>query len=181
MRLDRYTTGTYTTGATIWKQVLWYFVGAPLVRSYLIPFSALKVNILRWFGAEIGQGVRIKTGVRVKFPWRLVIKDFVWIGEDAWLDNLDLITIESNCCISQGVYLCTGNHDWGDRSFALSTAPIYIEAGSWIAARAIVTAGVRVGQGAVLGLGSVATRSLEPMTIYLGNPAIAMKPRKIRE
>lgn len=105
MHLDRYTTGTYTIGATIWKQVLWYFVGAPLVRSYLIPFSGLKVNILRWFGAEIGQGVRIKTGVRVKFPWRLVIKDFVWIGEDAWLDNLDLITIESNCCISQGVYL----------------------------------------------------------------------------
>jgi putative colanic acid biosynthesis acetyltransferase WcaF len=100
LRLDRYTTGTYTIGATIWKQVLWYFVGAPLVRSYLIPFSGLKVNILRWFGAEIGQGVRIKTGVRVKFPWHLVIKDFVWIGEDAWLDNLDLITIESNCCIS---------------------------------------------------------------------------------
>ena len=181
MRLDRYTTGTYTTGATIWKQVLWYFVGAPLVRSYLIPFSGLKVNILRWFGAEIGQGVRIKTGVRVKFPWRLVIKDFVWIGEDAWLDNLDLITIESHCCISQGVYLCTGNHDWGDRNFALSTAPIYIESGSWIAARASIAAGVRVGQGAVLGLGSVATRSLEPMTIYIGNPAIAMKPRKIRE
>jgi len=67
--------------------------------------------ILRWFGAKIGQGVRIKTGVRVKFPWRLIIQDFVWIGEDAWLDNLDLITIESHCCISQGVYLCTGNHD----------------------------------------------------------------------
>jgi putative colanic acid biosynthesis acetyltransferase WcaF len=151
------------------------------VRSYLIPFSGLKVNILRWFGAEIGQGVRIKTGVRVKFPWQLVIKDFVWIGEDAWLDNLDLITIESNCCISQGVYLCTSNHDWGDRSFALSTAPIDIESGSWIAARASIAAGVRVGQSTVLGLGSVATRLLEPMTIYLGNPAIAVKPRKIRE
>ena len=105
MRLDRYTTGTYTIGAPIWKQLLWYFIGAPFLRSYLIPFSGLKVNILRWFGAEIGQDVRIKTGVRVKFPWRLVIKDFVWIGEDVWLDNLDLITIESHCCISQNVYL----------------------------------------------------------------------------
>ena len=181
MRLDRYTTGTYTTGATISRQLLWYFVGAVLVRSYLIPFSCLKVNILRWFGAEIGLGVRIKTGVRVKFPWRLVIKDFVWIGEDVWLDNLDLITIESHCCISQGVYLCTGNHDWRDRDFALITAPIYIESGSWIAARATIAAGVRVGQGAVLGLGSVATRSLEPMTIYSGNPAIAIKSRKIVE
>ncbi|BBC24892.1 acetyltransferase, isoleucine patch superfamily [Pseudanabaena sp. ABRG5-3] len=181
LHLDRYTTGTYTVGAPLWKQVLWYFIGAPIARSYFIPFSGLKVIILRCFGAEIGQGVRIKTGVRVKFPWRLIIKDFVWIGEDAWLDNLDLITIESHCCISQGVYLCTGNHDWDDRDFALRTAPIYIESGSWIAARATIAAGVRVGQGAVLGLGSVATRSLEPMTIYMGNPAIAIKSRKIKE
>jgi putative colanic acid biosynthesis acetyltransferase WcaF len=181
LHLDRYTTGSYTTGANIITQLLWYFVGAPLVRSYLIPCSGLKVNILRWLGAEIGQGVRIKTGVRVKFPWRLIIKDFVWIGEDAWLDNLDLITIESHCCISQGVYLCTGNHDWCDRNFALKTAPIYLETGSWISARATVAAGVRVGQGAILGLGSVATQSLEPMTIYSGNPAIAIKSRKIRE
>ena len=177
MRLDRYTTGTYTTGAPIWKQLLWYFIGAPILCSYLIPFSIIKVNILRCFGAEIGQGVRIKTGVRVKFPWRLIIKDFVWIGEDVWLDNLDLITIESHCCISQDVYLCTGSHDWGDRDFALITAPIYIESESWIAARATIASGVRVGKGAVLGLGSVATRSLEPMTIYSGNPAIAIKLR----
>ncbi|PZO40574.1 MAG: colanic acid biosynthesis acetyltransferase WcaF [Pseudanabaena frigida] len=181
MRLDRYTTSDYKTGAPIWKQVLWYFIGAPIVRSYLIPFSVLKVNILRWFGAEIGRGVRIKTGVRIKFPWRLIIKDFVWIGEDTWLDNLAPITIESHCCISQGVYFCTGNHDWSDRDFALRTAPIYLESGCWIAARAIVVAGVRVGQGAVLSIGSVATRSLEPMTIYSGNPAIAIKSRKIKE
>lgn len=181
MRLDRYSTGKYTIGAALWKQLLWYFLGAPLVRSYLIPFSGLKVWVLRSFGAKIGQGVRIKTGVRVKFPWRLIIGDFVWIGEDAWLDNLDLITIESHCCISQSVYLCTGNHDWGDRDFGLRTAPIYLETGSWIAARATVAAGVRVGAGAVLGLGSVATRSLEPMTIYSGNPAIAVKVRKIVE
>ena len=177
MRLDCYTTGAFTAGAPFWKQLLWYFIGAPILRSYLIPFSIIKVNILRWFGAEIGQGVRIKTGVRVKFPWRLIIKDFVWIGEDVWLDNLDLITIESHCCISQNVYFCTGNHDWGDQDFALRTAPIYLETGSWIAARATIAAGVRVGQGAVLGLGSVATRSLEPMTIYSGNPAIAIKSR----
>ena len=177
MRLDCYTTGAFTAGAPFWKQLLWYFIGAPILRSYLIPFSIIKVNILRWFGAEIGQGVRIKTGVRVKFPWRLIIKDFVWIGEDVWLDNLDLITIESHCCISQNVYFCTGNHDWSDRNFNLCTAPIYIESESWIAAQAMIAAGVRVGKGAVLALGSVATRSLEPMTIYSGNPAIAIKSR----
>ena len=102
MRLDRYTTGNYTTGAPLWKQLLWYFIGAPILRSYLIPFSSLKVNILRWFGAEVGQGVRIKTGVRVKFPWRLIIKDFVWIGEDACI-SAQAITTGAIAILSYGL------------------------------------------------------------------------------
>ncbi|MDX1977614.1 MAG: WcaF family extracellular polysaccharide biosynthesis acetyltransferase [Pseudanabaenaceae cyanobacterium bins.68] len=179
MQLDQYTTGTYTIGARVIKQVLWYLIGAPLVKSYLLPFSGLKVGILRLFGAQIGQGVRIKPGVQVKFPWRLIVQDYVWIGEQAWLDNLDWITIESHCCISQAVYLCTGNHDWSSQNFDLRTAPIYLESGCWLGARSTVAPGVRVGKGAILSLGSVATKSLEPMTIWAGNPAIAVKARVV--
>ena len=109
MRLDLYTVGSsYTPGASLPKRLLWYFLGAVIVRSYLIPFSGLKVWVLKVFGATIGQGVRIKPGVRVKFPWRLTVGDHVWIGEDAWLDNLAPVTIGNHVCISQGVYLCTG-------------------------------------------------------------------------
>lgn len=90
MRLDQYTVGTYTPGAPYWKQLLWYFIGSPLVESYWLPMSSLKVWILRSFGATIGQQVRIKPGVKVKFPWRLSIGDFAWIGENAWIDNLAL-------------------------------------------------------------------------------------------
>jgi putative colanic acid biosynthesis acetyltransferase WcaF len=177
MYLDRYTVGDYTPGASLWKQLLWFFVGDLLVRSRLFPFSGLKVWVLRRFGAAIGQGVRIKPGVRIKFPWRLTIGNYCWIGEETWLDNVAPITLEDHVCLSQGVYLCTGNHDWSDPHFQLRLASIYIESGSWIAARAVVGPGVRVGYGAVLGLGSVATRSLEAMTIYAGNPAASVKKR----
>jgi putative colanic acid biosynthesis acetyltransferase WcaF len=179
MHLDHYTLGSYTPGASFGKQLLWYFLGDPLVRSYWFPFSAVKVWILGRFGAEIGQQVRIKPGVRVKFPWRLKIGNFVWIGENVWLDNLAPITLESHVCLSQGVYLCTGNHDWSHPEFKLMPAPIHIEQGSWIAARAVIGPGVTVGQGAVLGLGSVTGRSLQPMTIYIGNPAQPIKQRVI--
>ena len=180
MQLNQYTLGSYTPGAPYWKQTLWYFVGSPLVQSYYLPFSGLKVWILRKFGAQIGQGVRIKPGVRIKFPWRLAIGDFVWIGEEVWIDNLAEVTIESHVCLSQAVYLCTGNHDWTHPNFQLSVSPIHIESGSWLAARSVIGPGVRVGQGAVLGLGSVAGRSLEPMMIYAGNPAQPIKPRQSR-
>lgn len=179
MHLDCYTLGTYTPGAPPWKQILWYFLGEPLFRSHWLPFSTFKVWILRCFGAQIGQQVRIKPDVRVKFPWRLSLGDYVWIGESTWLDNLAPITIESHVCLSQDVYLCTGNHDWSHPDFKLIPAAIHIEQGSWLAARAVVGPGVTVGRGAVLSLGSVTGRSLQPMTIYAGNPAQPVKQRVV--
>lgn len=179
MRLNQYSLGSYTPGAPYWKQFVWYFLGTLIVESYLIPFSVIKVWTLRCFGAKIGQGVRLKPGVRVKFPWRLTIGDFVWVGEDAWIDNLAHVTIESHVCLSQGVYLCTGNHNWSHPDFKLMTAPIYIQESSWIAAKAIIGPGVTVGRGAVLALGAVTGHSLEPMMIYSGNPAQPIKPREL--
>ncbi|MBF2004237.1 MAG: colanic acid biosynthesis acetyltransferase WcaF [Chlorogloeopsis fritschii C42_A2020_084] len=179
MHLDNYTLGTYTPGAPYWKQLLWYFLGSSLLQSHIIIFSTFKVWLLRTFGAQIGKNVRIKPGVRVKFPWRLTVGDHVWIGEDAWIDNLAPVIIESHVCLSQGVYLCTGNHDWSHPDFKLITAPIHIQQSSWIASKAVIGPGVTVGHGAVLTLGGVTGRSLEPMTIYAGNPAQPIKQRKL--
>jgi len=181
MHLELYNTGEYNPGAGLVQQVLWHGLGQTLFSSYWLPFSALKVSILRVFGAKIGQGVRIKPGVRIKFPWRLSIGDNVWIGERVWLDNLAPIAIESQVCISQNVYFCTGNHDWSDPCFSLMPAPIQVKQGSWLAAGSIIGPGVTIGQGAVLSLGSVACSSLEPMTIYAGSPAKAIKQRKLRD
>ncbi|MEH2307049.1 WcaF family extracellular polysaccharide biosynthesis acetyltransferase [Nostoc sp.] len=179
MRLSKYTVNDYTPGAPYWKQLLWYFIGSPLVESYWLPFSVFKIWVLRSFGAKVGQGVRIKPGVRVKFPWRLDIGDFVWIGENVWIDNLACVTIESHVCLSQMVYLCTGNHDWNHPDFQLIVAPINIQESSWIAAKSVIGPGVTVGRGAVLTLGGVAGKSLQPMTIYAGNPAQPIKQRKL--
>jgi putative colanic acid biosynthesis acetyltransferase WcaF len=178
MHLKHYTTGEYTPGASLGKQLLWFFLGAPLVETHMLPFSGLKVFLLRCFGATIGQGVRVKPGVKIKFPWRLTIGNHCWVGENSWLDNVAPIFLGDDVCLSQGVYLCTGNHDWNHPHFQLKPAPIQIESGSWIAAKAIIGPGVVVGQGAVLCLGSVASQSLEPMTIYAGNPSLPIKKRK---
>lgn len=181
IHLDQYTTGDYTPGASVWKQLLWFFIGDLIVRSRLLPISSLKVWILRAFGASIAQGVRIKPGVRVKFPWRLSIGNHCWIGEDVWLDNLAPIVLEDHICVSQAVYFCTGNHDWTASTFDLRVAPITVRSESWLAARSTIAPGVEIGEGAVLSLGSVAVRNLAPWTIYAGNPAVAVKPRVLKD
>jgi putative colanic acid biosynthesis acetyltransferase WcaF len=179
MRLDQYSVGDYSPGVSLLKQLLWFFIGDPIVRSRLIPISVLKVWILRSFGAKIGIGIRIKPGVQIKFPWRLTIGDHCWIGENVWLDNVAPVILQNHICLSQGVYLCTGNHNWQDIAFCLMPAPIQIHSGSWIAAKAVIGPGVVVGEGAVLCLGSVANGSLEAMTIYAGNPSVPIKKRSI--
>ncbi len=136
-----------------------------------------RVFLLRAFGASIGRSVVIKPGVRVKFPWRLEIGDYCWIGEDVWIDNLARVTINANCCLSQGSYLCTGSHDWTDPAFSLIMRPITIAEGVWLCAKSVVGPGVSIDAGAVLGLGAVATNDLDANTIYQGVPAVAVKRR----
>lgn len=181
MHLDRYDKGNYTPGAPFLYLICWYLIGCPLLRSRVLFSSRTKRLILRLFGARIGRGVILKPGLRVKFPWRLSIEDWSWIGEDVWIDNLAAVSIGSHCCISQGVYICTGNHRWSEDSFCLDARPIRIESHSWIGAKSCLGPGVTVREGAVVTLASVATQSLDAWTINQGNPAKAIGVRKMRD
>lgn len=170
----------YGKGRSRFIWALWHFMGAPLLRSQMLPISSLKCWVLRLFGAEIGEGVYIKPGVRVKFPWYLRVGDYCWIGEDAWIDNLAQVIVGSHVCISQGAYLCTGNHDWATTNMKLFRKGITLEDGSWIGARCSVCPGITVGRGAVLALGSVAFRNIPPFQIWAGNPAQYQRERVLK-
>jgi putative colanic acid biosynthesis acetyltransferase WcaF len=178
VHLARFSNEQFSRGRPRLVEALWLLVQWALVSSW-IPGSAHRRWLLRAFGARVGRGVQIKPGVRVKFPWRLEIGDHSWIGEDVWIDNLAPVAIASDCCISQRAYLCTGSHDWSRPTFDLIVHPIEIKQAAWVAACSIVGPGVTVGEGAVLGLGSVATRDLDGWTIYAGTPAQPIRKRKV--
>ena len=176
MRLGGYVAAGFDRGRPLWLEAIWQVTQIVLVSS---PFScsALRVGVLRLFGAKIGRGVRIKPGVRVKFPWRLEIGNDCWIGEDVWFDNLAAIRLGNDCCVSQAAYLCTGSHDWRKPGFDLLARSIMLEDEVWLSARSVVGPGVTAGRGAVLGLGSIATHDLLPGYIYQGAPATPVKRR----
>jgi putative colanic acid biosynthesis acetyltransferase WcaF len=162
-------------------EALWIFLAAPVLASRIVVSSAVRAFLLRLFGAKIGRNVYFKPGIRVKFPWYLSIGDYCWIGEDVWIDNLAQVSIESHVCVSQAVYLCTGNHDWSARNMRLFRRPIRLRTGCWVGARSVVGPGVTVGEGAILSMGSVATRDLEAFGIYAGNPAAFVRERKMND
>lgn len=168
----------YLTGASTLKQLLWYFTSALFFRSGLIPVSTILVFILKLFGAKIGNDVRIKPYIHIKFPWKLTLGDHSWLAE-CFIENLDEVIIGNNCCVSQGAMLMTGNHNYKIPSFDLMTKPIILEDGVWIGARAIVSPGVTCKSHSVLSMGSVATKDLEEYTIYSGIPAVKVRERSI--
>ncbi|HYK77190.1 MAG TPA: WcaF family extracellular polysaccharide biosynthesis acetyltransferase [Daejeonella sp.] len=169
----------YHPGASSLKIVIWYFVSALFIRSGFIPFSTIIVWILKIFGAKIGRDVRIKPFVNIKYPWKLHMGDHSWIGEHCWIENLAEVKLGKNVCLSQGCMLLTGNHNYQKTTFDLFVKPIEIENGAWIGARAVVSPGVRVASHAVLSLASVATKNLDPYSVYQGNPAIKIRDRVI--
>lgn len=162
-----------------WKVLLWFLANPLIVNTYLPVPVAVKRAVLRWFGARIGTGVMIKPAVNIKYPWLLTVGNYVWIGEQVWIDNLSEITLGSHVCLSQGAMLLTGNHDYRRPTFDLVTQPIILDDGVWIGARAVVCPGIRCGSHAVLSVGSIATKPLEPYGVYQGNPAVWVRRREI--
>ena len=175
--LSSFNNSWYKPGASKIKLLFWYFANILFVKNYFIPISSIKILILRLFGAKIGKGVNIKPGVNVKYPWRLNIGNYVWLGEGVWIDNLADIIIEDNVCISQGAMLLCGNHNYKKTTFDLIVGKITLKKGCWIGAQSIVCPGVSVEENTILTVGSIATRNLEPNKIYQGNPAIKIRER----
>ncbi len=179
VNLSAYTPGDYSPGAGIIKRMLWFITNVLFFQCPLSTMSSLKCFLLRIFGAKVGDRVVIKPSVNIKYPWRLIIGDHVWIGEKSWIDNLDEVVIGNNCCISQGAMLLCGNHNYNESTFNLITGKIILEDGVWIGAFSIVGPGVTCKSHAVLSVNSVASKDLEPYSVYRGNPALKVKERII--
>jgi|ERR1700677_2654610 len=175
MDLSQYSVAHFDRGAPRFKEISWVVIKCIFFQTPWPWPSALRVWFLRLFGAKVGVGVVIRANVNITFPWRLTVGDHVWIGEEATILSLAQVTIESNVCISQRAYLCAGSHDFRSNTFDLQTEAIIIRSGCWVAAQAFVGMGVEMGEGSVLGAGSVLTQSIPHKSFARGNPATIMK------
>jgi len=138
---------------------------------------AWRSMLLRIFGAKMGPGCHFYPSGRVWAPWNLVCEDCCTLADQAEIYNPSTIYLESHCIISQQAYVCGATHDYNLPEFPMISYSMRLGAYSWICARACVSPGVHVGEGAVLGLGSVASDDMEPWAVYAGVPAVKTKIR----
>lgn len=142
-----------------------------------IPFNCVRVFLYRrMFLMKIGKGTQIHMGVRFRRPRSIVIGNNSIIHPDCFLDGLETLAIGNDVDIGDQVMLWCGGHDVQSPDYVAVKTPIVIEDRACIFARALLVKGGRIGEGAVVGAGSVVTKDVPPYTIVAGNPA-----RKIGE
>jgi len=132
-----------------------------------------------------GKRVIFASGIRFLTPKNISIGNNVRIGAKSMISGQGGITIGNNVSLAPEVLIWSSNHNYlapeqlpYDRE--IIKKPVVIEDNVWIGARASIIPGVTVGEGAVIGLGSVVTKDVPKCAIVAGNPARIIKYRDIQ-
>lgn len=141
-----------------------------------------RLGILRKIFKRVGENCIIHAPFRCDFGLNIRIgNNFTGNFNLTILDEAD-VTIGDNVFIGPNVSLCTVIHSLipHERMNGIMCArPIVVGNDVWIAANVVILPGVTVGDGAVIGAGSVVTKDVPPFTLVVGNPARVVKELKV--
>ena len=124
--------------------------------------------------------VKIRASVKITYPWKLVIGNYCWIGDDCDIYNLGDITLGNNVALAHRVSLCTGNHRYDKITFDILAEPIKLNDEVWLPNDVFVGPGVTIGEGTVVGARSTVLKDLPPGMICYGYPAKPIRKREIK-
>ena len=156
---------------------IWWMVQSTIFKWSPQVLYGFRVKILKLFGCKIGKNVLIRPTATITYPWKVVIGENTWIGDDVVLYSLGNITIGDNSVISQRSYLCAGDHDYKFTDFPIRSRPITIGSEVWIGTDTYISPGVTIGNGSVIGARSSVFKNMPADYVCLGHPC---KPIKFR-
>lgn len=135
-----------------------------------------KINTLKKQIKECGDNVILDDSLDIAFPERLIIKDYVYIGPNVFINALGEVLIGRGTIIGPNVFIHSANHNFSDASYLPydqyhDFKEVIISENVWIGANVSVVPGVNIGEGAIIAMGSVVTKNVPALAIVGGNPA----------
>ena len=107
------------------------------------------------------------------------VLDKCFIYKNVYFDSVapSLITIEKGVTITQNTTILTHYFDprQTGRHFRLGT--VHIKENAFIGCNTVICNSVTIGEGAIVGAGSVVTKDVPPFQVWAGNPARYIKDR----
>ena len=136
--------------------------------------TATRDILLRSIIGHMGREVTILSPFFCDYGSHISIGDCTYINFNLTVLDEAQVTIGSHVFIGPGCSLLTAVHplDAQERNKGTEKAlPITIGDSVWLGGNVTVLPGVSIGEGSVIGAGSVVTRSVPPHTVCAGNPA----------
>jgi maltose O-acetyltransferase len=141
-----------------------------------------KASLLRLLGAKVGRRCTFYPGVWIMTGRNLSIGDDVDLALEVLVTTEGGVKIGDRVLVGYRTQILSANHKIPDRSqriFNAGHAPraVRIDNDAWIGANCIILPGVTIGEGAVIGAGSVVTKAIPAFSIAVGNPARVIRNR----
>lgn len=146
-----------------------------------IPLYTIRYIFYVFSGVKIGKGGHIHMGIQFFRPVGVSIGNGTIIGQNAFLDGRDRLTIGNHVDMASDVMIYNSEHDLSSEEFIAITAPVEIGDYVFIGPRAIILPGVKIGKGAVVAAGAVVTKDVGDFEIVGGVPAKVIGERKLKD
>lgn len=130
------------------------------------------VRIVNAANVHLGRNCLLKEGVylRAGVEGRIEIGDEVAINAFARIFGHGGVWIGARSQIGPDVLITTTGHDYNE-DLRTEYRPVHIGQQVWIGAKAVILPGVTIGDGAVIGAGSIVTKDIRPGMVAVGVPA----------
>lgn len=164
--------------AVRWRREVWGDARLRLLyEAGRLPSHALRDALYRRAGMVLPRSSSIHWRAEFYAPEGIVIGEHTTIGDSAFLDGRDGLTIGDSVNLGSHVRVWTRQHDIDAPDFAEVGAPVVIGDHAYLGSGCTVLPGVTIGAGGVVGAGSVVTRDVAPYTLVAGAPARFVRER----
>ncbi len=147
-------------------------------------FLTSRMRAVFWglFCKKMGVGVYIMKGCYIMSPFGIEIGNNVSINRYTTISGQGGLRIGNNVMIAPNCNILTSNHEYRKRGVPMmsqgeSMGLVVIKDDVWLGANVVVSPGVTIGEGSIVGANAVVTKNVDPYTIVGGVPARFIKNR----
>lgn len=150
-----------------------YFQGIPRFIAHVQVYA-------RTGKISVGSGFTFKQGVYIAAlnGGKVIIGNNVSINRNCILVCHDKISIGDNCAVGPNTIFYDHDHKFGLNGIAegFKTSPIIIEDNCWIGAGVTILRGTHIGEGSVIGAGTIVRGDIPPHSLVTSNRELSIVP-----